>query len=174
MNQVRLASEAAAMMAQEAAASSDGRETGGILLGFDASDLGELFVMEAGGPGPEAERRADFFRRDLEHARRLADEAFRSTTARWVGEWHTHPRGQLVPSRVDLRTYRGFLRNPELFFPVFLAVILGPGDDGWRKPRAAAWLIEPRRLLPALLLPTAAPITVVFESPGPGDEEKEE
>ena len=64
-----------ATIAREASASTDGRETGGILLGFDASELGELLVMEAGGPGPKAERRADYFRRDLNHAREVADDA---------------------------------------------------------------------------------------------------
>ena len=57
MSHVRVAASAAAMIARAAAASTNGRETGGILLGFDESDLGELLVMEAGDPGPNAERR---------------------------------------------------------------------------------------------------------------------
>lgn len=162
---VRIAAEAAASIAHEAAASSDGRETGGILLGFDASDLGELLVMEAGGPGPNAERRTDFFRRDLAHARQLAEDAHRRMTARWVGEWHTHPRGRLAPSRLDLKTYRGFLGSPQLHFPVFFAVIVGPGSVGWQTPRATAWLIERRRVLGALLLPSASPASLAFEDP---------
>jgi integrative and conjugative element protein (TIGR02256 family) len=164
LNSVRLARDAAMTIAREAAASADGRETGGILLGFDASEFGELLVLDAGDPGPAAERRPDFFQRDTNHARRLAEEAYRRTTARWVGEWHTHPRGRLAPSRVDLRTYRSFLRDEDLHFPVFLAVIVGPGEEGWTRPRATAWLIEPRRVLPALLLPTAASLTLLIES----------
>jgi integrative and conjugative element protein (TIGR02256 family) len=162
---VRLAHDAVATIAREAATSSDGCETGGILLGFDADELGDMLVMEAGGPGPGAERRSDFFRRDLGHAQRLAEEAYAQTTARWLGEWHTHPHGALSPSRLDLRTYRGFLRDPELHFETFLAVIIGPHDGRWENPRAAAWLIEPRRILSALLLPSAAPLAVVFENP---------
>ena len=170
MNQVRVARAAAETIARQAIASADGLETGGILLGFDAGELGELLVMDAGDPGPGAERRADFFRRDLDHARRLADEAYRTTTARWVGEWHTHPRGRLVPSHIDLRTYRRFLRDDDLHFPVFFALIVGPRNDGWERPCATAWLIEPRRTLPTVLLPTAAPLTLVFEgTPEDGD-----
>jgi integrative and conjugative element protein (TIGR02256 family) len=165
VSEVRLTKEALATIAAGAAASEDGRETGGILLGFDADELGGLLVMEAGGPGPGAERRPDFFRRDLEHAQRLADEAYTRTTARWIGEWHTHPHGVLAPSRKDLRTYRGFLRDPELRFQTFLAVIVGPHDSEWDRPRAAAWLIQPRRVLPALLLPTASQLEVVLERP---------
>lgn len=165
MSQVRLAPEAVATIALEAATSSDGCETGGILLGFEADELGDMLVMAAGSPGPGAERRPDFFRRDLEHAQRLADDAYARTTARWIGEWHTHPHGVLAPSRKDLRTYRGFLRDPELHFESFLAVIVGPDDGRWEKPRAAAWLVESRRILPALLMPSAARLEVVIEQP---------
>lgn len=165
---MRLSEGALAAIVREAPASDDGRETGGILLGFDAGPLTEALVMEAGDPGPRAERRSDFFRRDIEHAQRLADAAFARTTARWIGEWHTHPHGQLAPSRKDMRTYRGFLRDPELAFDSFVAVIVGPGDNGWRNLRAAAWLIEPRRVLPALLLPHAERVEIVLEEPREG------
>jgi integrative and conjugative element protein (TIGR02256 family) len=168
-DRVRLGDRALATIVHEAPASSDGRETGGILLGFDAGPLTEALVMEAGDPGPQAERRQDFFRRDVEHAQRLADEAFTRTTSRWIGEWHTHPHGDLAPSRKDLRTYRGFLRDPELAFDSFVAVIVGPGDDGWTKPRAAAWLIERRSILPALLLPHVERLKIVLEEDAPED-----
>ena len=161
---VRIASGAVATIAAKAAASSDGFETGGILLGFEASWLGEVLVLEAGGPGPNAERRRDFFCRDLGHAQRLANDAFLRTTARWIGEWHTHPYGPLAPSRKDLRTYRRFLRDPELGFKSFIAVIVGSNDGEWKKPRAAAWLIGLRRVLPALLLPGLDRLDIVLEN----------
>jgi integrative and conjugative element protein (TIGR02256 family) len=162
---VRLSARALAAIATHATVSADGRETGGILLGFDESELGEMLVMEAGDPGPNAERRPDFFNRDLAHAQRLADEAHATTSSDWIGEWHTHPGGALAPSRTDLRTYRSFLRDSELGFSVFLALIVGPGDEGWTKPRARAWLIEQRRFLPALLLPSAEPVHLTIEQP---------
>jgi integrative and conjugative element protein (TIGR02256 family) len=169
---VRLSARALAAIATHAAASADGRETGGILLGFDESELGETLVMEAGDPGSDAERRPDFFKRDLAHAQRLADEALANTSSRWIGEWHTHPGGALAPSRTDLRTYRSFLRDPELGFGFFLALIVGPGEQGWAKPRACAWLIEQRRILPALLLPSAEPVDLTIEPPQDLDEPK--
>ena len=160
---VRLSARALEAIATHAAASADGRETGGILLGYEENDLGAMLVMEAGNPGPNAERRPDFFRRDLTHAQRLADEALANSGSRWIGEWHTHPGGTLAPSRTDLRTYRSFLRDPELGFSSFLAVIVGPGEEGWARPRAAAWLIEPRRILSALLLPRAGRLELTVE-----------
>jgi integrative and conjugative element protein (TIGR02256 family) len=159
---LRVAPLAVATITREAAISADGKETGGILLGFEQGELGEALATEAGGPGPKAERRRDFFRRDLDHAQELAADAYRRTTARWIGEWHTHPRGALLPSAVDLRTYRGFLRDRDLDFQVFLALIVGPGEEGWRKPQAAAWLIEPRRILPGVFRPSRQLIEVVL------------
>lgn len=167
---VRLSARALASIARHAVASADGCETGGILLGFDENELGEMLVMDAGDPGPNAERRPDFFKRDLSHAQKLAEEALSATSSRWIGEWHTHPGGSLEPSRTDLRTYRGFLRDPDLDFNVFLALIVGPDAGGWAKPRARAWLIQERRLLPALLLPSVDPINLTIEPPPDRDE----
>jgi integrative and conjugative element protein (TIGR02256 family) len=152
---LHITTRALAAIAEHAVASADGLETGGILLGYDAYGLGAPLVMEAGGPGPNAQRRNDFFQRDLTHAQALAEDAFTRSCSRWIGEWHTHLQDPLAPSRQDLRTYYGFLRDSELGFDSFVALIVGVGKRGWQHPRAAAWLIEPRRILPALLLPSA-------------------
>jgi integrative and conjugative element protein (TIGR02256 family) len=111
---VKVSDVALEAILKEAIASRDGNETGGILLGHDVDAAGTIVVMEAGDPGPGAVRRRDFFRRDLDHAQRLADEAFRRNQAVWVGEWHTHVVGDDVPSGLDLKTYRGFLADSEL------------------------------------------------------------
>jgi len=162
---VHVSAAAFVAIAESARASADGLETGGILLGYDPGELGTTLVLEAGDPGANAERRRDFFRRDLAHAQRLADEAYARTCSRWIGEWHTHPRGALAPSWRDLRTYRRFLRDPELQFATFLSLIVGPGEDGWERPRLAAWLIELRRVLPALLHPSADRLQLTMEGP---------
>lgn len=163
---VRLTSEAFATICAEAVASADGRETGGILLGFDADERGEALALEAGGPGPNAERRVDFFQRDLPHAQQLADAAYGRRCARWIGEWHTHPRAFLTPSRKDLRTYRDFLRDHELRFANFIALIVAARDADWKQLVITGWIIEERRILPALLLPTAIPVDVQVDLPG--------
>lgn len=162
---VHVTTRALAAIAEHAVASADGLETGGILLGYDANEFGAPLVMEAGGPGPNAQRRRDFFQRDLNHAQTLADEAFARSCSRWIGEWHTHPHGTLAPSRKDLRTYRGFLRDPELAFDSLLALIVGASERGWQHPQATAWLIEPRRILPALLLPRAQLLDLAVAPP---------
>jgi integrative and conjugative element protein (TIGR02256 family) len=124
-----------------ARASQDGRETGGILLGFDATDSTPLTVTAAGDPGPRAQRSATRFRRDLRHAQVLADAAWALDGSLWVGDWHTHPAGHPAPSRTDLAGYRQVLREGDL--RVFLAVILSPGRErGWEEPERRGWLVR--------------------------------
>jgi len=98
------------------------RETGGALFGFD--DEAHIVVSEAGDPGPQAVRGRRFFMRDLAYTRTLAAEVYASTGAQWLGEWHLHPEGLNEPSLVDLRTYIGHLRDPELRFVRFLSAIV--------------------------------------------------
>jgi len=125
-----------------ARASHDGRETGGILLGHGPDREGLIEIAHVGDPGPRAERRSDFFLRDLHHSRRLAAQAWLADGSDWIGEWHTHPTGGPRPSLRDLRTYTRILTaTPAL--EVFLALILTPAFDGcWSAPRTSQWLIR--------------------------------
>lgn len=122
--------------------STDGRETGGILLGRGPNEDGVVRVEWAGDPGPKARREPGFFLRDLEHAQRLADEAWDESKAIWVGEWHTHVHGGPRPSGTDLATYASLLAAAELQFDVFVSIIAVPGAErGWEEPRLAPWLL---------------------------------
>jgi integrative and conjugative element protein (TIGR02256 family) len=129
--------------------SQDGSETGGILLGFEERD-GSFWVTEAGGPGPLAERSPTFFCRDLDHADGIAERAFSVDGSQWVGDWHTHPGGPNALSHVDLRSYREVLVNSDL--EVFLAILLRPGLNGWRRPRATAFAVSASRVQPIPIL----------------------
>jgi integrative and conjugative element protein (TIGR02256 family) len=126
-----------------AAGSQDGRETGGILLGRGPDADGVVHVEVAGAAGPRAERRSDFFLRDLNHARLLAEKAWKASRAVWVGEWHTHPRGGNRPSRADLSTYLRLLAASELQFELFVSIIVtAHAVHGWTKPQLWPWLLE--------------------------------
>jgi hypothetical protein len=72
---VVLLADAATTMRDEAVRSSDGNETGGLLLGR-VEPNGTAKVRHAGGPGPAAVRSPAFFLRDLYHAQRTAANAF--------------------------------------------------------------------------------------------------
>ncbi len=126
-----------------AAASIDGCETGGILLGHGPDENGVVRITEAGQPGPHAVRRPDYFQRDRKYAQALAAAAWQREQAQWVGEWHTHPMGSPEPSARDLRTYAGHLRDPELGFVVFVAVIVTPAaPDDWSSTNLSTWILS--------------------------------
>jgi integrative and conjugative element protein (TIGR02256 family) len=143
MNSIEIAPGARADILRLASESRDGRETGGILLGHGPDLDGLVQVELAGDPGPNAQRHSDFFLRDLDHARALAEKAWSTSRAVWIGEWHTHPRGGHAPSSSDLRTYMTLLSIAELEFELFTAVIVTAGSEkDWSNPRLWSWLLR--------------------------------
>lgn len=132
--------EAQRRIRELAAESEDGRETGGILLGRGPDVQNVISVERAGDPGPRAERRPDYFLRDLSHARELAETAWQDAEAVWVGEWHTHPTGPATPSTLDLISYTALLADPELSFATFVSIIVVPDPD-WHNPRLLTWVL---------------------------------
>jgi integrative and conjugative element protein (TIGR02256 family) len=120
----------------ESATSDMGVETGGILLGRYDSD--GYVVSVAGGPGPDAVHERDYFLRDLRHAKSLAAYAWNTDMSQWIGDWHTHPDGPLIPSPADLRSYRMHLKDPELGFTSFLSIVARTTGRG---VALAAWAV---------------------------------
>ncbi len=144
-------------IAREALRSTDGLETGGILLGDDVSDG----IGIRHGPGPKATRGERSLMRDLDHVRYLADSAWLEDRSQWIGEWRTHPTGELSPSQVDLRSYMRHLNDPELGFDRFVAIIAG--FDSPAQVVAATWLTERDRIWP--VVPTRLPVAPAGRSP---------
>lgn len=134
---------ALSVIADEARASTDGLETGGILLGTAEPDA--IVVRHAGRPGPDAIRRRDFFQRDLQHAQSFADRAFALDRSIWIGEWHTHLHTPPRPSTRDFATYQTLLGDPELAFDYFVAIILADNTNCWHTPQLTAWIVTPTR-----------------------------
>jgi integrative and conjugative element protein (TIGR02256 family) len=132
--------EAKRRILELASESEDGRETGGILLGRGPDAKNVIIVERAGDPGPDAERRPDYFLRDLLHARELADAGWHEDEAVWVGEWHTHPTGPATPSTRDLITYTALLADPDLSFDTFVSIIVVPNPD-WKSPSMLTWVL---------------------------------
>lgn len=132
----------------EALRSRDGLETGGILLGTD--DTQAIVVRHAGGPGPKARRETHRFLRDLVHAQELADQVWKEDRSQWIGEWHTHPSGDLTPSQFDLENYFKHLLDPELGFSRFVSIIIGLTPKG--EVASIPWVINRESAQP---VPTA-------------------
>ncbi len=124
-------------VAELARKSADGLETGGALFGLSTSD-GRVEVTHATTSGPCAERRCNFFRRDLIHTQQEAIRIHLLDRSEWVGEWHTHVSGSYMPSAVDLQTYLGHLGDAELSFSFFISLIVVPRNN-WTT--AMLWLI---------------------------------
>jgi hypothetical protein len=138
---IRFEPDAFSVLRKEASAASDGLETGGILLGCDDVSTLETHVNLLGGPGPNAQRRPDFFCRDLAHAVGLGDEAYSRDGSLWVGEWHTHPGSLVRPSRRDLSTYRVFLEDLALGFEHCASIIVTSADS-WETVECTGWVIS--------------------------------
>lgn len=147
---IRVAAAALQVIGVEALASLDGAETGGILLGRSTATDTEVLVQHAGGPGPSALRTPTRFDRDLQHARRLAEFAWHMDGSQWIGEWHTHPVGPMVPSDRDLSSYRAHLSDVELGFRQFVCVIVGLHEI--HGVTLCGWIVRPTDLVPAKLI----------------------
>lgn len=155
MHAVSISDAALARITREAARSLDGLETGGILLGTDTANA--IVIRHAGAPGPHAQRSERSFLRDLDHARQLAQSAWLEDGSQWIGDWHTHPTGETTPSGVDLHAYLRHLRDPDLQFDRFVAIIAGLGASAC--VNISTWLIEPQqcRRVPLAPLSSHAP-----------------
>lgn len=138
---IRIHRAALDLIGQVARESSDGLETGGILLGHDFGELVE--VTATGGPGPGAIRQPTRFRRDLAYAQRLSDDAFEADGSVWLGEWHTHPMGLATPSELDHQSYAEMLAETELDFMRFVCFIVTPRHGAWVTPLLWPWVVYP-------------------------------
>ena len=102
-------------------------ETGGVLVGFFTDD-GNAVITDASAPGPNAERKSDSFKRDVEFCQQFLVDSRSDMGDRgcYVGEWHYHPTGTNNPSSRDLLSMLEISRqsNYETDHPVSL--ILSP------------------------------------------------
>lgn len=131
---IAVANRAVRLMFEQTAAVIDDLETGGILLGTTSGTVAD--VRHAGTAGPNAVRERTRFTRDREHAAQFAKACFAADASQWIGEWHTHPGGQPIPSEQDLITYGTLMRDDDLHLDAFVALIVAPSPGtmtlaGW-------------------------------------------
>jgi integrative and conjugative element protein (TIGR02256 family) len=86
-------------------------ESGGILLGFLRGE--DIEVVARTTPGPSDLRSFSSFERSDPRHQDVAREVWIASreTQTWVGEWHTHPYGDVLPSSIDLKTWRMHARR---------------------------------------------------------------
>ena len=95
-------------------------EVGGILLGFRKKE--HLYITKATLPGRSDQGSySSFFRRDWSHQMIATNEWVKSGfRVDWVGEWHSHPESNPVPSSTDKTTWTNqtIKRNVDMVYVI--------------------------------------------------------
>ena len=134
-------------------------ETGGPLFGFGDDDA--LVIVAAGGPGRRARHRPMSFVPDRAAVERAIDYVWEAGARRYryLGSWHTHPRGRAVPSGRDRATAREMSRDAGLNLPRPLILIQStwPGRRVIRDSDLRAYRLDVERsdLVVAVVRPLA-------------------
>jgi integrative and conjugative element protein (TIGR02256 family) len=118
------------------------REIGGVLMGEHVQDevfrVVDFSVQHSGG------WHCGFIRRPDEHQAQL-DQFFRRTGAdytrfNYLGEWHSHPSFEPLPSITDFRTMQSIVDDPAV--GVNFLVLLIPRLARWRKIELSAMVFR--------------------------------
>jgi integrative and conjugative element protein (TIGR02256 family) len=106
-------------------------ETGGMLLGYRGEHGGEVVITGATGPGPKARHRRYTFTPDGRWQQRELAKAYTSSgrVTTYVGDWHSHPESQPVPSVRDVKTALKVSRRKSARTPHPTTFIVGTGDE---------------------------------------------
>ena len=108
------------------------KETGGVLLGQFALKDGTPIVQKCVPAMSDSQRGSTRFMRGIRGLRELLIEEFEKGY-QYIGEWHTHPEGPIMPSCVDHLTMMGISRSRIYAMPRPLLMILaGSSKSGWR------------------------------------------
>lgn len=143
MTRVWLGSDAWASMCAEAASQLP-RETGGILFGYWAAPLEEAVVTDSIGPGPRARHDEDFFQPDAAYQEKQMARLYENSRRRfaYLGDWHSHPKGEAYMSRMDRNTGRRIARHRPARAPYPLMAVLANSEQWsirvWRYRRGVA------------------------------------
>jgi integrative and conjugative element protein (TIGR02256 family) len=136
-------------------------ETGGVLLGYWASEYTELVISEVTGPGPQAKHETRSFVPDHEYQEaeiaRIYQASGRFFT--YLGDWHSHPLQEAYLSRRDRRTLRHIGEHKEARAPMPIMSVIGRGPSDWS---LRMWRYMPRRIGGIITSGEIAPLEIVF------------
>lgn len=95
-------------------------EAGGVLIGswrgaWASSRQGHIELTQCSQPCMNDLRSRDGFERRCKHHLNTAEMAWHQSNGleSYLGEWHTHPEGDPIPSSEDMRQWRKNLRGKE-------------------------------------------------------------
>ncbi len=75
-------------------------ETGGILLGV-ILQTGDNLITHAIGPGPNAIKRSNEFRKDFKYSVKMLNHMYKKYSVDFLGDWHKHPSNGVRYSAKD-------------------------------------------------------------------------
>lgn len=114
-------------------------ETGGYLYALYWPDEDRVGVMHASGPGHNGRHGSGQVRlgdpNDVESG--FDDTLTRAGLVR-VGDWHSHPNDDPIPSDADLRIWGRHSDDADV--SPYAGVIVTPGEVGWMTPELHAWI----------------------------------
>lgn len=107
-------------------------EAGGVLIGRLVAGTDDVVIDLATNPSPKDRRGRFFFFRLREHAQDRVNEAWVRSggTSVYLGEWHTHPEDEPVPSPTDIANWQNIVRTAT-FEQSFLLFLIA-GRLNWR------------------------------------------
>ena len=90
---------------------SNAKEAGGMLLGRLIENCFDIVIDEATTPLPSDRSGRFFFFRSRREAQKLINEVWSRSGAAlvYLGEWHTHPEDDPIPSTEDLENWQRIL-----------------------------------------------------------------
>jgi integrative and conjugative element protein (TIGR02256 family) len=105
---VELSEPAATVISRQRQLNSTASEAGGMLLGRLINGSDDVIIDEVTEPASSDRRGRLFFMRSKKHAQQHVNSAWEESerTRNYLGEWHTHPEDDPVPSTQDLYNWR--------------------------------------------------------------------
>lgn len=135
-------------------------ETGGMLIGYIAS-TGEPVVTSVIGPGPNAKHRRFKFTPDGPYQQVMLEAHYHATEGRetYLGDWHTHPKVEPIPSYLDKCTLARIAKEPRSQISRPVMIILGGCEAEWHLSTVRFLSTERKLLFKIHHTTSLAPIT---------------
>ena len=106
-------------------------ETGGHIFGERNDAARVIWVSEVSGPPPDSKASPNGFVCGIEGVAKASKDKSRSSggSIRFVGMWHTHPKGSPKPSYTDYQSMWEIVDSPSLSCPRSLLLIIGTSSQ---------------------------------------------
>jgi proteasome lid subunit RPN8/RPN11 len=114
-------------------------ETGGWLYALYAPDDDRVTIAHASGPGHNGKHGGGWTRlSDPSEVEEAFDDALAQARLVRVGDWHSHPVRDSIPSDADLAKWAR--HSDEAGVLPYSGVIVTPGEVGWMSPEFHGWI----------------------------------